>query len=449
MFKIISTAALLLLATSLGSLLVNSAHANTPLDLNEQNIVKQVALALPQALKDIEQAVNINSGSMNIEGVKQVGLLAKQQLSEIGFGVQWLDGSAFNRAGHILATHQSSNPNALKILMIGHLDTVFAKNDNFQTFTMLSKTRASGPGVADMKGGNTIIISALRALKKLNLLDKVSIKVLLTGDEESSGRPLSLSKKAIVDGAIWADIALGFENGDNNINTGMASRRGYTGWTLNVEGKAAHSSQIFNDEVGYGAIYETARILEAFRAQLEPEKNLTFNPGMIVGGTSIDFDLAKSSGSAFGKSNVIAQKAKVKGDLRALSNKQLKTAKQTMQNIVKNNLNQTHAQLIFEAGYPPMTLTQGNLELLAQYSQVSQDLGYNVVKAANPRKAGAADISFAAEHVDMSLDGLGLMGSGAHTKNEIADLTTLNKNIEKTAILIYRLSKQEAKKTTK
>jgi glutamate carboxypeptidase len=281
----------------------------------------------------------------------------------------------------------------------------------------------------------------MRILKKLNLLENTSIKVLLTGDEESSGRPLSLSKKAIVDGAIWADIALGFENGDNNINTGMASRRGYTGWTLNVEGKPAHSSQIFNDDIGYGAIYETARILEAFRAQLEQEENLTFNPGMIIGGTSIDFDTAKSSGSAFGKSNVIAQKAKVKGDLRALSKNQLKSAKLTMQKIVKNNLNHTQAELIFSAGYPPMSLTQGNLDLLAQYSQVSQDLGYNVVKAANPRKAGAADISFAAEHVDMSLDGLGLMGSGAHTKNEIADLTTLNKNIEKTAILIYRLAK--------
>ncbi len=444
MFKLIYTPALLLLAasfgSSLGSLFVNSAYAKTPLDLNEQNIVKQVELALPQSLKDIEQAVNINSGSMNIEGVKQVGLLAKQQLLEIGFKVQWLDGRPFNRAGHLLATHQSSNPNGLKILMIGHLDTVFAKNDSFQKFTMLSETQASGPGVADMKGGNTIIISALRALKKLNLLDNANIKVLLTGDEESSGRPLSLSKKAIVDGAIWADIALGFENGDNNINTGMAARRGYTGWTLNVEGRPAHSSQIFNEEIGYGAIYETARILEAFRSQLEQEENLTFNPGMIVGGTSIDFDLDKSSGSAFGKSNVIAQKAKVKGDLRALSNNQLKSAKQTMQKIVRNNLKHTKAELIFEAGYPPMALTQGNLDLLAQYSQVSQDLGYNVVKPANPRKAGAADISFAAGHVDMSLDGLGLMGSGAHTKNEIADITTLNKNIEKTAILIYRLT---------
>jgi glutamate carboxypeptidase len=447
MFKIINTPALLFIATSFAfsfdTSLVNTAHAKVPLDINEQAIVKQVTLGLPQALKDIEQAVNINRGSMNLAGVEQVGLLANQQLSAIGFEVQWLDGSAFNRAGHILATHQSSNPNALKILMMGHLDTVFSKNDDFQTFKMLDETHASGPGVADMKGGNTIIISAMRALKKLNLLDNVSIKVLLTGDEESSGRPLSLSKKAIVDGAIWADIALGYENGDNNINTGMASRRGYTGWTLNVEGKPAHSSQIFNDEVGYGAIYETARILEAFRAQLEQEENLTFNPGMIVGGTSIDFDVAKSSGSAFGKSNVIAQKAKVKGDLRALSNKQLKSAKQTMQNIVKNNLNHTKAELIFSTGYPPMALTQGNLDLLAQYSQVSQDLGYNAVKPANPRKAGAADISFAAEYVDMSLDGLGLMGSGAHTNNEIADLSTLNKNIEKTAILIYRLSKHK------
>ncbi|NQZ23826.1 MAG: M20/M25/M40 family metallo-hydrolase [Colwellia sp.] len=443
MFKIISSPALLFLSVCFAYSLISSAHAKTPLDLNEQNIVKQVELALPQALKDIEQAVNINSGSMNIAGVKQVGLLAKQQLSAIGFDVQWLDGRAFNRAGHLLATHQSSQPNAVKILMIGHLDTVFAKNDSFQKFTLLSETQAAGPGVADMKGGNTIIISALRALKKLNLLDNVSIKVLLTGDEESSGRPLSLSKKAIVDGAIWADIALGFENGDNNINSGMAARRGYTGWTLNVAGKPAHSSQIFNEEIGYGAIYETARILEAFRAQLEQEENLTFNPGLIIGGTSIDFDLAKSSGSAFGKSNVIAQKSKVKGDLRALSNKQLKSAQQTMQNIVKNNLNHTKAELIFEEGYPPMALTQGNLDLLSQYSQVSQDLGYNVVKAANPRKAGAADISFAAQHVDMALDGLGLMGSGAHTKNEIADLTTLNKNIEKTAILIYRLTKQK------
>ena len=409
-------------------------------DSNEEKIVQRVQADLPLALQEIEQAVNINSGSMNLSGVKQVGELAKQQLLALGFDVQWHDGSAFNRAGHIVATHKSENINAIKILMIGHLDTVFAKHDDFQKFKRISETQASGPGVADMKGGNTIIISALRVLKTLGLLDNVSIQVVLTGDEESSGRPLSLSKKAIVDGAIWADVALGFENGDNNIATGMAARRGYVGWSLNVSGKPAHSSQIFSKKIGFGAIYETARILEAFRTELANEKDLTFNPGLIGGGTKVEVDKAKSTGEAFGKSNVIAQQVTVKGDLRALSNAQAAHAQQVMQKIVSNNLNQTDATLVFEEGYPPMALTDGNKRLLSLYSQISQDLGYNEVGIANPRNAGAADISFAADHVAMSLDGLGLMGSGAHTKNEVADLTSLPKNIEKAALLIYRLS---------
>ncbi|NMF47436.1 M20 family metallopeptidase [Pseudoalteromonas arctica] len=425
------------LILTLASTLPLTSHA--ALDKNEREIVKQVDKNIPQALKEIEQAVNINSGSLNIEGVKKVGALTSEQLKAIGFKVEWLDGSAFNRAGHVLATHESNQPDAIKILMIGHLDTVFAKNDNFATYKKLDADTASGPGVADMKGGNTIIITALKSLQALNLLENVSIKVLLTGDEESSGRPLSLSKQAIIDAAIWADVALGYENGDNNIKTAMAARRGYTGWTLNVTANAAHSSQIFSESVGYGAIYEASRILNDFREQLATQPNLTFNPGLIVGGTNADYDSANSSATAFGKSNVIAQIVHVAGDLRALSPKQLENAKRSMQLIVSNSLNGSKAELIFEDGYPPMALTDGNKKLLELYSDASHDLGFNKVVAANPRNAGAADISFAANHVDMALDGLGLMGSGAHTKNETADLTSLDKNIKKTALLIYRL----------
>jgi glutamate carboxypeptidase len=413
------------------------------LDKTERELIKHVEKNIPQALQEIEQAVNINSGSLNIDGVKKVGELASEQLKAIGFKVEWLDGSAFNRAGHVLATHESKNPDAIKILMIGHLDTVFAKHDDFQNYKRLSSTQASGPGVADMKGGNTIIITALKSLQELELLENVSIKVILTGDEESSGRPLSLSKQAIVDAAKWADVALGYENGDNNIETAMAARRGYTGWKLTVDGQAAHSSQIFSDTVGFGAIYEASRILNSFREQLGTQPNLTFNPGLIVGGTTIDYDKTNSSATAFGKSNVIAQKVHVAGDLRALSPEQVENAKKTMQQIVSKSLNGASALLEFEEGYPPMGLSEGNKKLLAMYSKASLDLGYNKVVAANPRNAGAADISFAANHVEMALDGLGLMGSGAHTKNESADLTSLNKNIEKTSLLIYRLGKLE------
>jgi glutamate carboxypeptidase len=403
-------------------------------------IVSQIEADIPKVLKNLEHVTNINSGTMNFEGVEKVGRLMIEQLRDIGFDTQWVDGKDFNRAGHVVARYNSKNPNAKKVLMIGHLDTVFAKGDDFQHFKLLSKTEASGPGIVDMKGGNAIIIATLRALQKTKALDNLSIEVVMTGDEESSGSPLPLSKKAIIDAGIWADIALGFEDGDGDIKTAVVARRGAISWSLTVNGKPAHSSQIFRDDIGYGAIYEAARILTDFRTELSNEENLTFNPGMISGGTRVDYDKAQSTSSAFGKANVIAQKAIVTGDIRAISNEQVERAKQVMQNMVKNNLAHTDAELVFSEGYPAMSPTQGNYDLLTMYNQASQDLGYDKVNAVNPRKAGAADISFAAEHVDMALDGLGLMGRGGHTIGEVADLTSLQKNIEKAALLLHRLS---------
>jgi len=421
-------------------LIFNQASAQQSLSQQEQQLVEVISADLPDTLNKLEQAVNINSGTMNFAGVKTVGKLMIEQFEAIGFQTQWLAGDKFNRAGHVVANFESENPKAKKILMIGHLDTVFAKQDDFQSYQQLSDTEVAGPGIVDMKGGNAIILATLTALKKAKLLDNLSIRVVMTGDEESSGRPLSLSKEAIIDGGKWADIAIGFEDGDGDIKTAVVARRGAIGWTLNVTGKPAHSSQIFRDDVGFGAIYESARILTEFRTQLSNEKNLTFNPGMISGGTRVDEDRSNSTATAFGKANVIAKQAIIRGDIRAISASQLKKAKQVMQNIVKQNLAHTDAELIFDEGYPAMAPNQGNYQLLALYSQISQDLGYDDVKAVNPRKAGAADISFAADHVEMSLDGLGLMGRGGHTKGEVADLTSLQKNIEKAAILLHRLS---------
>lgn len=413
------------------------ANAHTEEASITAKIVEQVNADLPQALKTLEQIVNINSGTMNFSGVKQVGDVLSKEFDNLGFKTQWIDGSDFSRAGHLVASYGTKGP---KILMIGHLDTVFAKTDAFQKFQRLDEHHIAGPGITDMKGGDVIIVATLRALKKLNLLDQVRIKVIMTGDEERSGRPLSASKKVLIDAAKWADIALGFEDGDGNVKTGVVARRGSVGWTLNVSGKPAHSSQIFREDVGYGAIFETARILNSFREDLSTVELLTFNPGMIIGGTTIDYQEKKSLGEAFGKSNVIAQTAKVTGGIRAASVEQLAMAKKVMYKIATNNLAQTSAQLSFDEGYPPMASTQGNSQLLAMYNQASQDLGYGGVTAVNPRKAGAADISFAANHVRMALDGMGLMGKGGHTKGEVADIRSLAQNIQKASLLIYRLS---------
>lgn len=407
----------------------------------EKAIVKQVNNALPEAIKTLKDSVKINSGTMNFAGVKQVGKLFQSQFEQLGLTTQWVDGEGFGRAGHLTASY-GNGKKGIKILMIGHLDTVFSKTDQFQDITAIDERYIAGPGITDMKGGDVIIIEAIRALKSLDLMGNINIKVVMTGDEEKSGRPLSLSKKAIIDAAKWADIALGFEDGDGDIKTAVTSRRGSSGWSLDVTGKPAHSSQIFREDIGFGAIYETARILNEFRVQLTKESLLTVNPGIIIGGTRINLDQATATADAFGKGNVISKTAKVTGDIRAISPAQLQKARKLMKQIVSKNLPHTSAEITFTEGYPPMAQSKGNMALLKQYSQVSQDLGYGIVEPVDPRRAGAADISFAANHVDMALDGLGLMGDGGHTKDEVADMDSFAKNIQKAAILIYRLSAQ-------
>ncbi|MCK0070010.1 M20/M25/M40 family metallo-hydrolase [Kordiimonas laminariae] len=406
-------------------------------DKTEAAILKAVEAGMPQALSTLEKAVNINSGTMNFAGVRAVGDVFIKELDELGFKTEWAPGESFNRAGHLVASRGTKGP---KILMIGHLDTVFAKGDAFQKFEPLGEGKVKGPGITDMKGGDVIIIAAMRALKAAGVLDDVSIRIVMTGDEEASGRPLTASKKALVDAAIWADIALGFEDGDGNVKTAVVARRGSVNWSLDVTGRAAHSSQIFTDEVGYGAVFEAARILNGFREKLSTVENLTFNPGRIVGGTRTTEDAATATGTAFGKNNVVAKTLRVTGGIRALSPEQLEAAKAEMHKIASENLAHTSAKLVFGDGYPPMAPTEGNYKLLSLYSKVSEDLGYGEVIAVNPRRAGAADISFAADHVEMALDGLGLMGMDGHTKDETADMESFKRNTEKAALLIYRLS---------
>jgi glutamate carboxypeptidase len=235
---------------------------------------------------------------------------------------------------------------------------------------------------------------------------------------------------------------LGFEDGDSNIKTAVIARRGSVSWQLDVVGKPAHSSQIFKPEIGFGAVFEMARILNEFRVQLAGVGELSFNPSMIIGGTSTEYDKASSSGNAFGKSNVIAKTAMTTGGIRALTPQELANAKAVMQKITSQNLAQTSATLTFDEGYPPMAPTQGNKKLLNLYSEVSVALGYGPVIAVNPRNAGAADISFTSGLVEMALDGLGLMGAGGHTRDEVADMSSFEKNSQKAAILLHRLTLQ-------
>ena len=407
----------------------------------EQKIVAAVDSGIAASIVLLERVVNINSGSMNFPGVRAVGDVFRAELDALGFTTRWIDGAAFKRAGHLVAERRGKGP---RVLLIGHLDTVFEPDSPFQRFERIDENTARGPGVIDMKGGDVVMLGALKALHAAGGLDRLQLSVVMTGDEELTGDPVSAAREALVAAAKQADIALGFENGPGDPRTAVIARRGTTGWQLRVKAKPAHSSQIFREDIGAGAIYEAARILQAFRDTLGGDAHLTFNPGVMLGGTAVDFDAAQARGTASGKENVIAAQAVAMGDLRALSTAQFDSARKRMLEIVARPLPHTESTLTFEEGYPPLAPMPGNERLLALYDRASRDVGAGAVSAVNPDRAGAADVSFVAGHVTMVLDGIGMMGHSDHTPQETADLATLPSQTKRAALLLHRIGQGAA-----
>lgn len=414
-----------------------------PLSATERRIATAVDQRNKEALALLERVVNINSGTMNFDGVRKVGDAFRAELDALGFTTKWVDGAGFKRAGHLVA-ERNGRGRGPRILLIGHLDTVFEPRSPFQKFERLTDSTARGPGIIDMKGGDVIIVEALRALKAAGALDQLSITVVMHGDEEDAGAPLDAARATLVDAAKRSQIALGFEDGSGDPHTAVISRRSAGSWTLKTTGTPGHSSQIFRDDIGAGALFEAARILDGFRQRLGGQQYLTFNPGVLLGGSEVKYDTAQSGGSAFGKTNVIAGQAIVSGDIRALSPEQLEKAKATMKEVVAQNLPKTTAELTFDDGYPPMAPTDGNRRLLAVHDSVSRALGFGPVVAVDPSKAGAADVSFAAPYVPMVIDALGLAGWDDHSDKETANLNWLPRLTKRAAVLIYRLGTRES-----
>ena len=407
------------------------------LSRTEKKIVAKVNSYEQEAIDFLEKVVNINSGTMNLEGVKAVGQEFNDAFQAIDFDTRWVKMPAeMNRAGHLFASINGKK--GKKLLLIGHLDTVFEADSPFQTFERKDSI-AYAPGGNDMKGGDVVVLYALKALHELNLLKDASITVAFTGDEERTGKPLSISRKDLIDAAKASDIALGFETA-TGFNNATIARRGASGWKVETAGKRAHSSGVFSERTGAGAIFEMGRILHQFYEEVRGEEYLTFNPGNLLGGTFVDYAPLKSSGSAYGKTNVVAQTAVVHGGLRFISEEQKENARAKMRAIVADHLPSTNATITFTDSYPAMGPTEENKTLLKQLSDVSEALGFGEVAAYDPGRRGAADISFVADYVD-GLDGLGSMGSGAHTPQETVNLNTFNDLIQRTAIFLYRLTR--------
>jgi glutamate carboxypeptidase len=420
----------LLLAFALLPGVPTFAHAG--LDRSERAIAEHVAAGQSEAEALLARVVDIESPTENVAGVRAVGDVFAGELRAIGFTTRWVElPAAMKRAGHLVAETRGSK--GKRLLMLGHVDTVLS-GERFRR----DGTRAFGTGTADMKGGAVVMLQALKALHAAGALEDRRITVMLTGDEEDAGMPIAQSREPMLELARASDVALSFEAAIDG--TATIGRRGINSWTLEVQGETGHSSGIFGEERGSGAIYEASRILAAIQSGLGNEKYLTINPSVIVGGTKAALDDYR--GTAEGKTNVIAPVAVARGDFRYISLEQERSVRERMQAIVARHLPRTRATLSFDDGaYPPMTPTPGNEELLKLLDGASRDLRLGAVAALDPAERGAGDIGFIA-HLLPCLDGLGSGGSGnSHAPGEYTDLATLTPMAQRAAVLIRRLTR--------
>lgn len=408
------------------------------LSLAETRMAATVDGEYERSVALLERLVNQNSGTMNQAGVARVGAMMADELRALGFTVTWKPLPQTGRAGHIIAVHRG-RAGTKRLLLIGHLDTVFEADSPFQRFVRKGE-EASGPGAGDDKGGMVVMLAALRAMQAAGTLKPATIEIVLTGDEEDSGDPIALARADLIAAGKRADVALDFEGLaiEDGRDMGSIARRSVNDWTLTVTGKSGHSSRIFSDAFGDGAVNKMARILAAFRTEL-PEPNLTFNTGLLAGGVTAAIDAGGSKASAQGKSNIIPAQAIATGDFRTLSEEQTRRVRAKMEAIVARHAPGTGATIAFKSGYPAMAPTPGNQALLARLNAVNRALGLPDMPPLDPLKRGAGDISWVAADVD-GLVGLGTASRGDHTPDEVVDLASIRRQAKRAAILMSRLS---------
>jgi glutamate carboxypeptidase len=445
---IMKTCLILLPALLIGLCSRADAQTNSAVD---KAVVAYVDAHQAEANALLERIVNVNSGTHNLDGVRAVAQVMEDELKPLGFTTEWkpMDHAPDNvgRAGVLLATHAckaAAGRCGKRILLIGHMDTVFEKTNPFQEYTV-SGDIATGPGVNDMKGGLIDMLYALKSLQAAGVLDAMEIRVVLSGDEEAHGEPASISRRDMRDAAKQSDAALEFEGTprSNGVFYGSVSRRSSITWRVKTTGETGHSSGIFSDHMGYGVIYELARILDDFRTKL-PEQNLTFNVGMVAGGTQISVDDAGNNAIAAGKDNVVAPTAYASGDIRTISNEQTERVEQKMRAIVSGHLAKTGATIEFGEGYPAMAPTEENRALLKLLNQANHELGFGEMPELDPMKRGAGDIAFVADLVP-GLAGVGATGDGAHAPGETVDLAAQAINTKRDALLMWKLSQVDAR----
>jgi glutamate carboxypeptidase len=364
--------------------------------------------------RDLAELVEISSHSPDLEGVTKSAERFVAQLRALA-GDALEGGVVPSKSGKYGAHVAMRTPGDGAILLVGHHDTVFPK----ATFSGFREDGAllRGPGVLDMKGGLVVIAYALAALKQLNLLSRVPVRVVSVADEEigsPEGRAL------VLDAARGASAALVFESGRAGDQI-VTRRKGIGALTVVAHGKAAHAGNNHTD--GVNAIWAMARFIERAQELTDYERGVTVNVGKIAGG--------------IGK-NTVPDRAEALVDLRFLTardGEQLISALRDAAEAAAEKVFGARIEVQGGISRVPLERTDASGQLMAEYAMAARASGLGADEA--PLIGGGSDANTVAAAGVPAIDGLGPRGKGFHTVDEFIERATL---IPKTAALVRFLA---------
>jgi glutamate carboxypeptidase len=388
--------------------------------MKAQQVVEQAEQLMEQYLADLRTVVNIDSGTYSRPGVNRVGAYLQERFQSFGFTTHFERQEQFG--DHLIATHTGTAANGPRILLIGHIDTVFPEGEALRRPFAVSEQKggriASGPGVLDMKSGVLIGMYGLHILIAAQEADYQSVTFVCNSDEEI-GSPSS--KPLIQELARQADAVIVLEPGRAK-GTVVSSRRGSGQYRVEVRGVAAHAG--VEPQRGRNAILELSYQVQKMQALNGTIPGTTLSVGIIRGGE---------------RTNIVPDCAYCEMDVRVSNEAGLQAIEAAMRRVAaKTVLQGTSITLSGGMICMPFERTKRNEQLIQLVKEAGSELG---LKIEDVGSGGASDANNTAAIGVPTIDGLGAGGGLAHNPGEYIELDYLPTRIALLAGLVKRIVK--------
>jgi glutamate carboxypeptidase len=367
-------------------------------------------------LQTLEQVVNVDSGTGDVEGGRKVQSLLIPRLKALGMNVETVAAEAPGLPENVVATLKGTGRG--RILMIGHVDTVFGPGTVAQRPFRNDGDRATGPGVSDEKGGVIEGLYALQILHDLGFKDFGQIIFLIeTSEERGSPGTQALIKRLVAD----ADVELNLEPGDPP-DVLTVWRKGSTTFHIDVKGRAAHAGVAPQD--GRNAAVELIHQVQADDVFPKSGEGITANLTLMNAGS---------------RENIIPENASAAINVRVRDKADFERVEQAFRaNAQHTQVPDTNVTVSRTPAFPPLANNPGTDALAARAEAIYAGIGRKIGRGGN---GGASESALAYEAGVPALDGLGPVGGGFHSDKEYLDLTTVTPRLYLLAELLMDLGR--------